>query len=97
MVDVRLTAVVGDDRKLVIDLPDDIPPGEVEVVVRPRPKELTREEARRLLAEAGLLSTWQKAPEGYVPLTPEELLELGTLPPGSRSSEELIDEDRGEY
>lgn len=31
------------------------------------------------------------------PLTGEELLRIGTMPPGTRPSEELINEDRGEY
>lgn len=97
MTDVTLSATVGEDRRLVIDLPDEIPPGEVEVVVRPKRDTMTREEARRLLAEAGLLSTWHKAPPGTKPLTPEERMEIGKMPPGARPSEELIDEDRGEY
>lgn len=105
MTQITVQATVGDDRKLIINLPDDIPAGEVEVTVRaktPSPPTddgatLTREEARRRMAAAGLLSTWHKAPPGTVPLTPEERMRIGTLPPDARPSEELIDEDRGEY
>ena len=101
---IRLTAVVGEDRRLVIDLPPDTPTGPVELEVRsaaPAPtvpdKPLTREEARAKLLAAGYLVTSIRAPEGTVPLTPEEILEIGKLPPGARPSEELVDEDRGEY
>ena len=34
MIAIRLHAVVGDDRKLTIQLPEDIPPGELELTVR---------------------------------------------------------------
>jgi hypothetical protein len=58
---------------------------------------LTREQARAKLLAAGFLVTDIRAPLGTLPLTPEERLRIGTLPPGARPSEELIDEDRGAY
>lgn len=101
---IRLSAVVGEDRRLVIDLPPDTPLGPVELEVRSaapaptqRDKPLTREEARAKLLAAGYLVTSIHAPEGTVPLTPEERMEIGRLPPGARPSKELVDEDRGEY
>ncbi len=101
---IRLSAVVGEDRRLVIDLPPDTPLGPVELEVRPaapvptqRNKPLTREEARAKLLAAGYLVTSIHAPEGTVPLTAEERMEIGRLPPGARPSDELVDEDRGEY
>jgi hypothetical protein len=99
---IHIKAIIGEDRRLVIDLPPDTPTGPVELVIHPAPeqtekKPLTREEARAKLLAAGLLVTSIHAPEGTVPLTPEELLRVGQLPPDARPSEELIDEDRGEY
>jgi hypothetical protein len=100
---ITLSAVVGEDRRLIIDLPPDTPVGPVELVVRPttipapRSGNMTREEARAILLAAGSLVTTIRAPEGTVPLTPEEILEIGKLPPGARPSEELVDEDRGLY
>ncbi len=109
---ITLSATVSEDHKLIIELPEDVPPGEVEVVIRPvtppqetaeqsndeyPPYNAAREAARAKMLAAGKLVTWIKAPEGTVPLTPEERMRIGTLPPGARPSEELIDEDRGEY
>ncbi len=94
---------IGEDRHLVLDLPADTPTGPVELVIRAKQivpesaTELTREEARARLLAAGSLVTSIHAPEGTIALTPEELLELGKMPPGARPSEELIDEDRGLY
>lgn len=34
MVAVHLNATVGEDRKLILQLPQDIPPGSVEVIIR---------------------------------------------------------------
>ena len=105
MVAIRLTAVVGEDRRLVIELPKDMPTGPVELVIRPQPAEPesstpvnpAREAARAKLLAAGALVTHFEIPEGFVPLTPEERMRIGTMPPGTRGSEELIDEDRGEW
>lgn len=107
----RLKAKVGADRRLVIELPPEMPTGEVELTVLSKQPEqpesvpqndtpktaLTREEARAKLLAAGALVTWLHAPEDAVALTPEERMEIGQLPPGARPSEELVDEDRGEY
>jgi hypothetical protein len=109
---ITVSAVIGDDRRLQIDLPDDAPTGEVEVIVRriepPQPESESnsayeippnpaREAARAKLLAANFLVTGIRAPEGTVPLTAEERMRIGTLPPGARPSEELIDEDRGEW
>ncbi len=57
---------------------------------------LTRDEARRRLLAAGALSI-HRAPEGTVMLSEDELIQLGQLAPGSRTSEALVDEERGQY
>lgn len=108
---VTLSATISEDHKLIIELPKDIPSGQVEVIIRliqPAqaathtddeypPYNAEREEARAKMLAAGKLVTWIKAPEGTVPLSAEEIQRIGTLPPGARPSEELINEDRGEY
>lgn len=100
---VKLSATVGADRRLELELPDDIAPGDVEVIVlamrQPAPtgQPLTRERARAKLLAAGALVTTRRAPEGVEPLSPEALREVGRLPPGARPSADLIDEDRGEW
>lgn len=101
MATITLSAVVGEDRRLVIDLPADTPVGQVELTIRPLnetpPENPAREAARAKLLAAGFLVTSIHAPEGVVPLTPEERMRIGKLPPGARPSDELISEDRGEY
>jgi len=103
MSSVTISGVVGPDHKLVIDVPREIPPGPVSVVIQPvapiQPSTgtLTREEARARLLAAGMLVTEFKIPPDAEILSDEEILEIGTLPPGARPSEELIDEDRGPH
>lgn len=105
---IRLSVHIGEDRKLAIDLPRDIPMGFVEVLITsPRRTEQTympeypeqwrkkREQLRKTMLEAGILSSEQHTLDGTIPLSPEELLRIGTLPPGSKSTVELIQEDRG--
>ncbi len=101
MVAIKLDATVSADHKLIVELPDDVPVGAVKLTIEPqgnaeRPP-LTRERAREILLAAGLLVTTIHAPEGTVPLTDEEIMQLTRLPPGSPSSLDLINEDRGEY
>jgi hypothetical protein len=102
---VRLRGHVDKDGKLIIDIPKNIPPGEVEVIVRSKvtaPKggtpeqALSRDAIQRKLHESGLLSTYSP-PRNVPPLSAEEILRLGTLPPDAPSSTQLIDEDRDEY
>ena len=95
---ITLSAVVGEDRRLVIDLPPDTPTGPIEVTIRsaPRPaKSLTREEARGRLLAAGALRTDLGLSEPIEHVSDEEIKQLGKLPPGARSSEEIIAEGRG--
>ncbi len=103
---IRIKAKIGEDRRLVIELPPETPTGNVEIVIQPdiesadqpdNAPSLTREEARAKLLAAGALVTWIHAPDDAVLLTPEERMKIGKLPPGTRPSEELIDEDRGDY
>lgn len=97
---VRLSTVIGEDRKLVIELPADVPtgPAQIDLVVHAGSdtQELTLEEARERMRAAGRLSTVWKPPEGAVILSDEELWALGEMPPDAPPSEQLVREDRGE-
>jgi predicted DNA-binding antitoxin AbrB/MazE fold protein len=59
--------------------------------------ELTSEEITARLRAAGLLSEHPYAPPDAKPLTPEERERIGQKLAGLRTSDELINEDRGEY
>jgi len=96
MVTVIISTELGDDKRLVLELPDDIPAGPVEVTVRTTSIQPTND-IRQKLATANFLVTDIYVPKGTVPLTDEELYELGKLPEDAASSEQLIDEDRGEF
>ena len=102
---IRLSAVVGEDRRLVIDLPEDTPLGPVDVVIKPHvtpeplPVNPAREAARAKLLAAGKLAlpADMGIPDDLEYISDEELEELGHMAPGSRPSEDLVSEDRGEY
>ena len=100
---VTITAMVSADRQLTIALPDDIQPGPVSVTITPligtvetphQGDELTREQARAIMAAAGALSTIRYAPPGVKPLSDEEREEFGRLEPGSPSILQLVNEGR---
>ena len=106
MIAVRINAVIGDDRKLTIQLPDNVPPGEVEVVIRSNestastekmPINAARGAARLKLSALGALVTDFDVPANANRLSVEERMRIGTLPDNARSSLDLIDEDRGEW
>jgi hypothetical protein len=103
MVAIRLSATIGEDRKLVLELPIEIPAGKVDVIILPTENQAVpapnpaREAARAKLLAAGALRTSVDLSADAKPLTPEERLRIGTLPPGARPSEDLIDEDRGAW
>src|SRR5262249_13354634 len=100
---ITLSVNIREDRRLVIDLPADVPLGTAELIIKPhgtngpQPAAAAREAARAKLLAAGILNASHQAPEGAVALSNEELSRLGRLTPGTRSSEEIINEERGEY
>jgi hypothetical protein len=53
------------------------------------------EAVRAKLLAAGFLVTAIHAPESSMPLSEEELYQLDQRPPGSKTLDELINEDRG--
>lgn len=98
---VTIPVVVGDDRRLVIDLPPTTPVGPAEVTIRPRvpdgPVRPARDAARAALLAAGFLVTDMHAPAEAKPLSDEEIARIGMLPAGARPSEDLVAEDKGPY
>ena len=102
MTTVRLTAVVTEDHKLTVKVPNEIPPGRVEVLIQQSetassvPANPAREAARAKLAAAGLLSAAHRLPPGIAIPTDAQVQAAGVLPPGARPSEDVISEDRNE-
>jgi hypothetical protein len=92
-----LSAVVGEDRRLIVELPKDTPLGQVNLIILPATSpDPDRDAARAKLAAAGLLGQAHLPPAGMYEPAAEELLAAGTLPPGARPTHELIAEDRDE-
>jgi len=97
-----LTAVVDEKRRIMIDLPDDLPLGvvELEVFIHPirpdneAPNPITIEWVRAKLKLEGLLAEdeFSEAEE----LTPEEEERLGHLLQAGTSAADLVYEDREE-
>ena len=56
-----------------------------------------REQLRLKLLAANLLVTSIEIEDNVEPLSTQEILALGQLPPDAPSSTELIDEDKGAY
>lgn len=99
---ISFSTVITEDR--IVKLPENVPIGRVEVIIKTEtevsPDEpLTIEEARRRLQAAGALSdAYIDAVSADTVRTPdEELLRMTHRPSGSKSIDELISEDRGEY
>jgi hypothetical protein len=100
---IRLSAVVGEDRRLVIDLPANSPLGPVELTIRPlapaedaasQQERNERESLRAKMRDAGFLSTVSFAHDAVQGLGDDERARAGTMPMGARPSEELVAEDR---
>jgi hypothetical protein len=102
MTDIWLSGVITEDHELIVKVPEDVPPGRVDVRIQsPQVEEAplanpAREAARAKLAAAGLLVTERLLPLGTRIPTDAEVEAAGRLPPGARPSEELIREDREE-
>jgi hypothetical protein len=104
--EIRMAATVGDDRRLDVQLPAGAPTGPVEVIVRAAavpaseaaaPGSAARTAARAKMAAAGFLSEAHRPPAGARALSVDERVRAGALLPGSRPSEELVAEARGDY
>jgi hypothetical protein len=94
-----IPVIVGQDRRLVLDLPANTPIGPAEITLRSQlgrvGSPLTRAAARAALLAAGVLVTDLPAMSSSIPPSEDEIACLGILPVGARPSEALVDEDRG--
>ena len=94
-----LTLDVGEDHRLIIDLPADTPPGKVNVVITAYQANAThtnpaREAARAKLLAAGALSTYF-VPDDKTPISDEEIEALWRKFDGGTSIDQIIDQERG--
>lgn len=100
---ITVEAVINHEKQIIAELPDDVHIGRVKLTIEPletpttAPQALTLEMARAKLQAAGSLSVDPDIPDDLEPLSDEELDALGRSIPTGRPSEELINEDRGEY
>ncbi|MHB8624860.1 MAG: hypothetical protein ACYDBJ_00520 [Aggregatilineales bacterium] len=107
MVDaITLVYEVKDDRRLVIDVPAELPIGTMQVTLTPLETvenvaasviNPAREAARAKLLAAGLFSTAYETIDVAPPLSEAEQERLKSLFSQGRTSDELIDEERGSY
>lgn len=100
MVAIHISAIVGDDRKLVIQLPPEFKPGQIDLIIQTSDL-ATNDSARdtvrsKLLAARALVTQYEVLPDAKL-LSVEERLRIGTLPPNTPSSLDLINEDRGDW
>ena len=101
---ITLTATIDENHRLIIDVPEDVPVGDVEVTIRPKettkvetkPATITFEEARAKLLAAGVLSQANFAPPDAVELSEMDEEILANQAAGIRTMAEYIDEDREE-
>jgi hypothetical protein len=93
---VQLEGILTEDGQLLVQIPKTLTPGRVKITIDPIDSDPTpspsREEMRQRMAAAGLLADTSFIPDNLVrpdipPFVP---------PPGSKTTEQLIDEDRGE-
>lgn len=92
MQSITLTAMVDENGHLEVDVP--LPPGPVEVVIRPvEQQDITREEAIARLKAAGLLDDQSPSPDA-LEVGDEELERLSKVFASERPISELIEEDR---
>ena len=100
---ITLIGEVDEHHRLIVDVPDDVPAGRVEVSLRvpaeppvASERELTRDEVRAKLRAAGLLFEGKVAPPDAVELSEEELETLAQRLTGPRPMLDYINEDREE-
>ena len=99
---ITITAVVDEKRRIMIDLPDDIPTGTVKITVEPvdelstDPKTRHEQLQARLIAAGVVEPNVHYAPPDAEELSDEEELALGRKLAGIRPVEDYINEDREE-
>lgn len=108
---ITLHTRIDEHHQIIIDVPKDLPIGEVEVTIRPvgattsegTAYDLSTDELDRRLRAAGLLVEFSDDDPDWLELadveelSDEELDRIGRLLAGDRPVEDLIREDRGEW
>src|SRR5260221_529490 len=97
---ITLSVEITENRHLELDLPLDVPVGKADITIHSHQERITgaelvnpaREAARAKLLAAGILGTAHVAPKDAVRVSDEELQRIGTLPPGSPTVLDLINE-----
>jgi hypothetical protein len=102
MESITLTAVVGDDHRVTLELPDSVPVGPIEITIRHhgvavQDDRLDAATARRKLQAAGLAATRRYATPDALPLSATERMQIGRTFSESGSMTVVIDQDRGAY
>jgi hypothetical protein len=104
MIVIRMNRHLGADRQLMITIPDEIPQGEIELIIRSshelnaveplgdQSRDLQLEDARAMLRDAGLLARVEVEQRGL--LQQERMWELSKPLKPTPQSHEQIDEDR---
>ncbi len=98
---IQVRAIIPADRRVMVQLPADMPMGEVQVTIealeedeQPVSTQPTREAARHTLLAAGKLGTAHLPPGDLVRPSDEDIRSAGSLPPDALPSEHLIRQDR---
>lgn len=108
MVAIRLKGMVTQEGRIILDIPVDMPPGEVELLINVEKisdapngnaeiEDTPLARARAKFAAAGIRRPRFNVPLGTVRPTEEELDELGNFSIEPLTFDQIIDEDRGEY
>jgi hypothetical protein len=97
-----ITTTVQSKGQLIVKLPQDVPIGTIlKVIISEEQGSLSEssliETAYAQLSKSGRLMNMQIAEDEMEDISDEELEMLGQIKSGARSSDELIDEDRGTY
>jgi hypothetical protein len=99
---ITITAVDDEKRRIMIDLPDDVPVGEVVITVQPlvageysTDPQTRREQMHAKLIAAGHLSNLRRSPDAKE-LPPEERERLWKQAAGGKTALELVNEEREE-
>ena len=99
MVAVKLSVYVGEDRNLQVKLPEDAPTGMLQLVLTSIEMPADDDALRAQLIAADVLvnPADMDIPDDLDYFTDEELEQLDSLPPGTPTALDLINEDRGAY
>jgi hypothetical protein len=99
---IKISVTIGEDRKLVLELPSDVPVGKAELTIQPvaqpedAPVNPTRDEMYAKLLADGKIRATRYAPEDAVRMPDEELMKISRFPPGAPTIADLINEERDE-